>query len=379
MAHPRIDVGMYVVAKPPLDRIDAAVSSAREQQFDSLFIWDHLQDFFSSSIWDEEFSWQAAESESPHEWLEFQTLLGYMAGAHPGIRLGVGVTEPIRRHPVLLAQAALTLAHLTQQAPILGIGTGEHIGADPVGLEVGSAVGRLEEALQILHRCFESSEPIDFEGEHFQLNRAVVGLPVPKDRRPELWVAAHGPRMLRLTGRYGDGWYPFAVATPDDYASRLDVIQGTAREAGRDPAAITPALHPITVVAPTEEEARELLKTRPVRYYGLFFPDAVWQLFGKRHPLGENFGGFFELLPESYDRQTIDAAIDAVPQELVEALFWGTPEQLVSRFRAFGEAGLRHVVPIFASAASSPEAAAYSQKALGWMAHELRNGETLPA
>ncbi len=31
----------------------------------------------------------------------------------------IGVTEPIRRHPVLLAQAALTLSHLTKRPPIL--------------------------------------------------------------------------------------------------------------------------------------------------------------------------------------------------------------------------------------------------------------------
>jgi phthiodiolone/phenolphthiodiolone dimycocerosates ketoreductase len=375
VAHPRIDVGMYAVAKTPLTGVDAAVSSARDQQLDSVFIWDHIQDFFSSSIWDEAFSWQAADSASPHEWFEFQTLLGYLAGRYPGMRLGVGVTEPIRRHPIILAQAALTLAHLTQVAPILGIGSGEHIGADPQGLEVGPAVSRLDEALQILRRCFDHPGPIDFEGEHFRLQHAVVGLPVPEGRKPELWVAAHGPRMLRLTGMYGDGWYPFAVATPDDYASRLDVIRRAARDAGRDPEAITPALHPITVVAPTEDEARALLDTRPVRYYGLFFPDAVWQLFGRRHPLGENFGGFFDLLPESYDRQTMEAALDAVPLELLEALFWGTPEQLVARFRAFGEAGLRHMVPIFASAVVSPKAATYSMEALSQIARELRSGQ----
>jgi len=374
MAHPRIDVGMYVVAKAPLAGVDTAASVARDQRFDSVFIWDHIQDFFSSSIWDEEFSWLAAGSASPHEWFEFQTLLGYLAGAYPGMRLGVGVTEPIRRHPIILAQAALTLAHLTQHAPILGMGSGEHIGADPHGLEVGPAVSRLEEALQILRRAFDDPEPIDFEGEHFRLQRAVVGLPVPEGRKPQLWVAAHGPRMLRLTGMYGDGWYPFAIAAPDDYAARLEVIRSAARDAGRDPDAITPALHPISVVAPTEEEARALLDTRPVRYFGLFFPDAVWQLFG-RHPLGENFGGFFELIPESYDRQTIEAALDAVPLELLNALFWGTPEQLVARFRAFGEAGMRHVVPIFASALVSPEAASYSMDALHHIAHALRNDQ----
>jgi phthiodiolone/phenolphthiodiolone dimycocerosates ketoreductase len=186
MAHPRIEVGMYVVAKAPLDGVEALVSIAQDQQLDSVFIWDHIQDFFPSAIWDEEFTWLAAGSESPHEWFEFQTLLGYLAAKFPDLRLGVGVTEPIRRHPIILAQAALTLAHLSPRAPILGIGAGERLGTEPHGLDFSHTVGRLEEALQIIRQCFDSQGPIDFEGEHFRLEGAVVDLPVPEDKKPKI-------------------------------------------------------------------------------------------------------------------------------------------------------------------------------------------------
>jgi len=50
--------------------------------------------------------------------------------------------------------------------------------------------------------------------------------------------------MLRLTGEYGDGWYPFAIGSPDDYATRLGVIRAAAKGAGRDPDAITPSAWP---------------------------------------------------------------------------------------------------------------------------------------
>lgn len=63
------------------------------------------------------------------------------------MRLGIGVTEPIRRHPMILAQAALTLAHMSQRPPILGLGSGERLGAEPCGLDFSRNVGRLEEAL----------------------------------------------------------------------------------------------------------------------------------------------------------------------------------------------------------------------------------------
>ncbi|WP_052373697.1 LLM class flavin-dependent oxidoreductase [Nocardia otitidiscaviarum] len=47
--------------------------------------------------------------------------------------------------------------------------------------------------------------------------------------------------MLALTGRYGDGWYPWESMSPDEYQRRLALVHDTARAAGRDPEAIVPA------------------------------------------------------------------------------------------------------------------------------------------
>ena len=78
--------------------------------------------------------------------------------------------------------------------------------------------------------------------------------------------------MLRLTGLYGDGWYPFAIGSPDDYAARLGVIRAAAVEAGRDPEAITPSWTCLTAIGRTEAEARSMLDTNPVRFWGLSSP-----------------------------------------------------------------------------------------------------------
>jgi hypothetical protein len=55
-----------------------------------MFIWDHLQDFFPSAIWNEDLAWFASKSPSPQEWFEFQALPGYLAAKFLGGRLGVG-------------------------------------------------------------------------------------------------------------------------------------------------------------------------------------------------------------------------------------------------------------------------------------------------
>ena len=375
MASPRIAVGMVAPAKPPLAAVEALAGAAQALQLDSLFVWDHLQDFFPQALWDEEFSWLASQSQSPHEWFNYQVLLGYLAARSPGLRHGVGVTEPIRHHPVLIAQAMLTLAHMSQHPPILGIGAGERENTEPYGFTLSQPVSKLEEALQIIRRCFTSRGPIEFQGQHFRLQGAMLDLQPPEGRTPEIWLAAHGPRMLRLTGQYGDGWYPVFAGPPEQYAASLDVIRTAAKQAGRDPDRITPALHPPVVVAPTEAAAREMLNSKMIRFSCLLLSADVWQLFGLEHPLGPGFRGYIDIIPEAYDRQTLDEAIAAVPPQMTEGLIWGTPEQVVSKIRAFGEAGLRYVVPMIFSAAISQEAARYTEGAMVQIAGALQGDQ----
>lgn len=66
-------------------------------------------------------------------------MLGHLASRAGRLRLGVGVTEAVRRNPVVLAQAMITLAHLTKRAPILGLGSGERENTVPYGLSLDGA------------------------------------------------------------------------------------------------------------------------------------------------------------------------------------------------------------------------------------------------
>ena len=183
----------------------------------------------------------AEPGSSPHRYFEYQVLLGALAKQAGPVRLAVGVTEAIRRHPVLIAQAFMTLSHMTKRAPILGIGSGEKENIVPYGLDFSTPVGVLEEALQIIRLCFASSGPFDFSGKHFNLDRAVMDLAPADGRTPEVWIAAHGPRMLRLTGEYGDGWYPTFPYTPDTYAESLNTIHQSAAAVGRSIGTSPPA------------------------------------------------------------------------------------------------------------------------------------------
>ncbi len=354
-------------------RIGLILRTARLSGFDVAWTVDHFQGFFPRAIWDKEFTFLAEPAASPHAYYDYQTLLGYLARKAGRLQLAVGVTEPIRRHPVLLAQAAMTLAHMTKRPPILGIGSGEAENVVPYGMDFSRPVSQLEEALEIIRRCFTSTGPIDFAGRYYRLTSAVMDLVPPPERTPLLWVAAHKPRMLDLTGRYGDGWYPALPYTPQSYADSLEVIRASARTAGRDPAAIVPGWQSVIVLGRNHAAARELLGSRPTRFTALLAPADVWREHGVEHPLGADFRGMIDFVPQRYSRGELEAAMARVSLDmLAETMLWGTLDLVHVKLRDFIDAGLRHLVVQPVSALVSKRDAVFSLRAMLTLQRRLK-------
>src|SRR3954451_1138086 len=125
MPSPKVTVGLYALPPPPLNRVRQLVSVARLWHLDSVMVPDSVQDWYPRVLSDRQFTWLAAGRPSPRECFDYQMLLGSLTPRAGRLRLGVGETEPVRRHPELLAQALVTLAHLTPRSPILGLRAGE--------------------------------------------------------------------------------------------------------------------------------------------------------------------------------------------------------------------------------------------------------------
>ena len=339
--HQGIRLGLAFPPQPPVSSISQGLSLARAAGLASFTVWDHLVDFASEQEWVP----GAGMPASPHENLEYQTLLGFMAGAAGDVRIGVGVTEAVRRHPVIIAQAALTLSHLVPTRPILGIGAGEAANTVPYGLVEERPVSRLEEALAVMRACLNSTGPIDLDGDWFPLDRARLDLGPGPGGVPEIWVGGRGPRMLRLAGEFGDGWYPTDMADPDRYGSSLATVREHARRAGRDATKILPAVELVLVLADSDNEARRALDDAGLKLLGLLLPASDWVRFGESHPLGENHRGFVDYDPFALDGDARRDALNTVPAELIsEIVLWGTPERAAQQLRALGEAGLQHAV-----------------------------------
>lgn len=372
----RVRVGLQLGTQPPLSAVRAYLIAARAMRLDSVMVIDHFQNIFPTALWDPDFTWLAKRKRTPHDHLDYQALMGWAASRVGRLQLGVGVTDPIRRHPVVIAQALMTVAHMTRRAPVLGIGAGELLNITPYGLDYAGRTRRLEEALQVIRLCLDAGAPgpLHFTGRYFRLDGARVDLRAPKGRTPRVWVAAHGPRSLDLAGRYGDGWYPTMVASPEQYATQLRSVRDAATSAGRNPATVTAALHRFAVIGRTEAQARALLDSRPIRALGLVASAAEWRAVGATHPFGDDFNGLAQFLPEQQDRATLEHAIAAVPTELLTQgpLLWGTVEQAVRRLREYQAAGLEHVVLSPVSGLVSPGAALEGLYATGAIARALR-------
>lgn len=369
----RFTSGMTVGTQPPLSRIKLLTTAAVRTGFEVAWVTDHFLGFFPESIWDKDFSWAASRGESPHPYFEYQALMGHLARRN--IHVGVGVTEPIRRHPVLLAQFALTMSHLAKRTPILGIGSGEKENVTPYGLSFERPVSRLEEALQVVRKCFESTGPIDFSGEFFQLDRAVMDLQPRPGKVPQIWIAAHGPRMLRLTGEYGDGWYPTFPMPPAEFEDSLGTIRGHASRAGRDPSAIVPGWQLFAVIGRTQKHARELLDSPPARFMSLLGPAHLWARAGLEHPLGPDFRGMIDFVPHDYSKAQLLDAMGQVDTDVLSRLaIWGTPESITAELRSYVDIGLRHLVLQPASALVSKRDALFSLRASVSIQRALRRG-----
>jgi phthiodiolone/phenolphthiodiolone dimycocerosates ketoreductase len=326
----------------------ADVLTARASGADSYWIGDHLNSLFPRSIATPRYLGAAKLVPKIDAVLEPWTLLGHLASRNrfARLRLGLGVTDASRRNPAVTAQAAATLHLITRGRAILGIGVGEREGNEPYGVDWTRPVARFEEAIATIRALWNSNgELVSRESPYFPLRDAVFDLPPYRGKWPEIWIAAHGPRMLRATGRYADAWFPAAVLRPKDYVRGLDAVRTAASDAGRDPTAVTPAAWLFVVTGRSDGEVEETLSSDAGKAFALNIPAEMWASHGARHPLGDDFSGGQDLVPQTFDEHTVLSYIKDVPVSLLkDATLAGTPADVIDQAAEWRDHGLRYLV-----------------------------------
>lgn len=315
---------------------------------DSFWVPDHLNALLPRSIWTAEYVGGTRLVPKVDANLEPWTMLGHLAARNRigRLRLGVSVTDAGRRNPAVTAQAAATLHLLTRGRAILGIGVGEREGNQPYGVDWTRPVARFEEAIATIRALWDSGgELVTRDSPFFPLHNALFDLPPYRAKWPEIWIAAHGPRMLRAAGRFADAWFPVISFRPEDYAGKLEVVRSAASDTGRDPMSITPVGTFFVITGRSRDEIDEALDSAIVRSFALGAPAEDWARHGGNHPLGSDFSGVQDLIPQTLDEQTVLSYAEKVPDSLLrEALWQGTPDEVIDQAAEFRDHGLRYPV-----------------------------------
>jgi F420-dependent oxidoreductase-like protein len=177
------------------------------------------------------------------------------------IRLGQLATGNGYRNPALVAKMASTVDVLSHGRISLGIGAGwyepDYVG---FGYEFGSAgdrLRRLSEAVQIILSMW-TREETTFEGEHYQLHRAVNQPKGVQKPHIPLMIAGGGEKVtLRLVAQYADACN--IMDSPEVLKRKYGVLERHCQDFGRDYNAITRTTTTLVIIRDSDEEARALV------------------------------------------------------------------------------------------------------------------------
>jgi alkanesulfonate monooxygenase SsuD/methylene tetrahydromethanopterin reductase-like flavin-dependent oxidoreductase (luciferase family) len=173
--------------------------------------------------------------------LDTFALIGDLLARTERLRLFPDVANLPLRPPATLANLAASLDLMSGGRFELGIGAGTFWDAVAAmggpRRSPGDSVDALAEAIEIIRRSWSGERSVSFAGRHYSVAGFHPG-PAPA-HEIGIWVGAYKPRMLKLTGRLGDGWLPsFGYAPPEAVPEMRKRIDESAAQAGRDPGAI---------------------------------------------------------------------------------------------------------------------------------------------
>ena len=180
---------------------------AEEVGFDSVWVSDHFQ------------PWRHHGGHAPSS----LAWLGALVERTSRVTLGTSVATPtFRYHPSVVAQAMATLAVLSQERIILGVGTGESLNEVPAtGMrwpKFKERIGRLRESVELMKKLW-TEERVSFEGQYYKTESATIydrpSNPVP------IYIAAAGPSASKLAGEIADGFITTSGKAPELYSDTL--------------------------------------------------------------------------------------------------------------------------------------------------------------
>lgn len=164
-------------------------------------------------------------------WYDPVATLAWLGARTESIRLLSVVLIAAYRHPLLTASSFGTLAHLTGDRVVLGVGAG-HVEGEfaALGVDYHRRGKILDECIDAVRGAYADTY-VSHDGPEYSYRDVGVG-PSPASGDLPIWVGGSGSAAWKRTGRRGDGYIPMG-APRDQYPEIIDIIRRAADEAGR--------------------------------------------------------------------------------------------------------------------------------------------------
>jgi alkanesulfonate monooxygenase SsuD/methylene tetrahydromethanopterin reductase-like flavin-dependent oxidoreductase (luciferase family) len=299
-------------------------------------------------------------------WSDCYATLALAAANTKRIKLGTGVAIPGTRIAPVTAHSIASINRLAPGRTFLGIGTGHTamrvMGMDPMKVrdfrEYLRVVKQLLAGEEVEYTLDGATRAIRFL--HLDLEFIDIEHPIP------IYVAANGPRALKVVGEHGDGLVSVGNERPPVLQSHMAAIRAAADKAGRTlpddfhTATLTTAV----VLKPGErvDSDRVVEQCGSQVTAGLHFAYENYRLTGSEGAIPPGFEGVWEeycayvermpIAPEKRYLQIHNGHCTfMMPEErrfvtektIRASLLVGEPADLIAQIRAAEKAGLREV------------------------------------
>jgi F420-dependent oxidoreductase-like protein len=271
------------------------------------------------------------------------TPLAYLAAKTERIRLGTGIMQISARVPAMTAMTALTLAAISNDRFILGLGaSGPQVVEGLHGRPFKAPLTRMRETVEIIRLAF-AGEKLAYQGQYHQLplpggEGKALRLAQPGNDTIPIYLATLGPNALAYTGAAADGWLGTSF-TPEHADAHLDHIRRGAEAAGRT---LTDIDIQVGGTVAFGDDRAALVE--PLRMGMAFTLGAMGSPKTNFYNEAYRRGGWNEAAAEVQQLWVSgqrDAAAARVPAEMIEqANLLGDEAGVRDRLRAFRDAGV---------------------------------------
>ncbi|MGH3681937.1 MAG: LLM class F420-dependent oxidoreductase [Natronosporangium sp.] len=274
------------------------------------------------------------------------SMLAWLAGQTTRIDIGSAVMQIPARTPAATAMTAATIDAVSDGRFRLGLGvSGPQVSEGWHGVRFGQPLARTREYVEIVRMALARTR-VAYQGEHYRLplpdgpGRALkLGFHPPRERIP-IYLAAIGPKNLRLAGEIADGWLGIFLS-PEHAAEQLaPVAAGRAATTGSEDLAGFDVAASVPVVVGEDVPACAEL----VRWYVALYVGGMGSREQNFYHAWVSRMGYADAAREIQDHYLAgrhrDAAA-AVPLELIDRTsLLGDRARIADRLRAHADAGV---------------------------------------